>query len=122
MKSVQFAPTGTAPDGKPDPCCWLLWGGINPDETGPGFKKIIIKPAVVGDLTWVKYGNDSVHGLIVSNWKREGGKLTMNVTIPINTTAMVYVPAKEPAGVKFLRMVNTSAVYAVGFGIISSNP
>jgi alpha-L-rhamnosidase len=114
-----------------NPGGWFYQGlaGICPDESGPGFKKIIIKPAVVGDLTWVKCGYDSIHGRIVSNWKREGDKLTMDVTIPVNTSATVYVPAKdaasvtesgkpaaEAAGVKFLRMENDAAVYAVGSG------
>jgi alpha-L-rhamnosidase len=113
------------------PGSWFYQGlaGIRPDESGPGFKKIIIKPAIVGDLTWVKCSYDSVHGKIVSNWKRDGNKLTMDVTIPANTTATVYVPAKEAAevtesgkptgkveGVKFLRMENDAAVYEVGSG------
>jgi len=106
-------------------------GGIRPDETATGFKKIIIKPAIVGDLTWVKCSYDSIHGQIVSNWKRGGSKLTMDITIPINTTATVYVPvaAKDSSGVtesgkpvekakgvKFLRMENGAAVYDVGSG------
>ena len=66
---------------------------------------------------------------IASNWKHEGGKLTMDVTIPPNSTATIFVPAKDaasvtesgkPAGeakdVKFLRMENNAAVYAVGSG------
>ena len=78
------------------PGSWFYQGlaGIRPDESGPGFKKILIKPAVVGDLTWVKCGYDSIHGRIVSNWKRDGGKLTMDVTIPINTTATVSCPGQ----------------------------
>jgi alpha-L-rhamnosidase len=104
--------------------------GIRPDPAGPGFKHIIIKPAMVGDLTWVKSHHDSPYGRIVSNWKREGDKVSMDVTIPPNTTATVYVPAKDAAGitesnkqaaeadgVKFLRMENGTAVYAVGSGI-----
>ncbi len=83
----------------------------------------------VGDLTWVKCYHDSPYGRIVSNWKREDRKLTVEVTIPANTTATVYVPAKDAgsvsesgkpaakaAGVKFLRMENAAAVYAVGSG------
>jgi len=114
------------------PGAWFYEGlaGIQPDPTAPGFKKIIIKPAVVGDVTWVKCHHDSPYGRIVSNWKREGQKLTMEVTIPPNTTATVHVPAKDatgvtesnkPAaeadGVKFLRMEANAAVYAVGSGI-----
>ena len=113
------------------PGSWFYQGlaGIRPDESGPGFKKIIIKPAIVGDLTWVNCGYDSAHGRIVSNWKRDGSKLTMDVTIPPNTTALVYVPAKDESGVtesgkpaskadgvKFLRMESNTAAYAVGAG------
>jgi len=105
-------------------------GGIMPDPAAPGFKQIIIKSALAGDLTWVKCHHDSPYGRIVSNWKREGDKLTMDVTIPPNTTATVYVPAKDAAavteggqsidkveGVKFLRMENGAAVYVVGSGV-----
>ena len=103
--------------------------GIRPDPTGPGFKKIIIKPSIIGDLTWVKCGYDSIHGHIGSNWQRERNKLTMEVAIPPNTTATIYVSAKDatavtesgqPAakaqGVKWLRMENHAAVYEIGSG------
>ncbi len=113
------------------PGSWFQQGlaGIRSDPDGPGFKKIIIKPAVVGNVTWVKCHYDSMHGRIVSNWKLEAGQVQMDVTIPPNTTATVYVPAKDSKsvmesgkqaakaqGVKFLRMENDRAVYEVGSG------
>jgi alpha-L-rhamnosidase len=104
-------------------------GGISPDPAGPGFKKIVIKPQIVGDLRGADVAYDSPYGRIVSNWKREGNGLTMAVTIPANATATVYIPAKEAAGVtesgkpiteaegvKFLRMERGAAVCAVGSG------
>jgi alpha-L-rhamnosidase len=104
--------------------------GIHPDPAVPGFKKTIIKPNMVGDLTWVNAHHDSPYGRIISTWKRDGDKLTMEVTIPPNSTATVFVPAKEAAGitesgkpvdqaegVKFLRMENNSAVYEVVSGM-----
>jgi alpha-L-rhamnosidase len=103
--------------------------GIRPDSTGPGFKKIIIRPTIVGDLTWVKAHFDSMHGRIVSHWERDGERLTMNVTIPANTTATVHVPAgnaasvteggtpaRQAPGVEFLRMEKGAAVFRVGSG------
>ena len=70
--------------------------------------------------TNVRY--DSIRGRIESAWKKSGDKLTLDVAIPANTTAIVLVPqpfaakgwadaitesgrplAKAP-GVKFLRM------------------
>ena len=71
----------------------------------------------------------SPYGRIVSNWKREGNKLTMEVTIPANSTATVHVPAKDADGItesgkpaskekgaQFLRMEANAAVFAVGSG------
>jgi alpha-L-rhamnosidase len=115
----------TSPDN------WFYQGlaGIQTHPDAPGFKNTIIKPAIVGDVTWVKSHHDSPYGRIVSNWKREGEKVTMEVTIPPNSTATVFVPAKDAAGVtesgkpageaegvKFLRTENNAAVYAVGSG------
>lgn len=109
--------------------CYRGLGGIRPDESAPGFKKIIIKPAIVGNLKWVECWHDANYGRIVSNWKRIDDKVSMEVIIPPNSTATVYIPAKDAAtvtesgkpadkaeGVKFLRMENNAALYAVGSG------
>ena len=107
-----------------------LYGGVGGIRAAsPGYKTIIIRPAVGEGLAWANTSFDSVHGRIVSNWKVEAGKLAMEVTVPANTTATVYVPAKDAAavaesgklvtkarGVKFLQMENNVAVYAVGSG------
>ena len=103
--------------------------GIQRDDTAPAFKKIVIKPAIVGDLTWAKASYDSIQGRIASEWKREGQRLTLHVTIPANTTATIYVPSREVAsvnesgrpapqavGVKSMGMEGTCAVFAVGSG------
>ena len=104
-------------------------GGIKFDPSAPGFKKIVIKPQIVGDLKSVECRYDSPYGQIISDWNRDGKKIAMHVTIPPNTTATVFVPAKDEASVtesgkpavnaksvKFLRTENNAAVYAVGSG------
>ena len=94
--------------------------GIRSD--GDGFKAISIDPQPAGDITWVKAGYDSIRGRIVSDWKHDGGKFTLHVTIPANTTATIYVPATSvsdvirASGAEFLREDNGRAVYAVGSG------
>ncbi|MEI7901267.1 MAG: family 78 glycoside hydrolase catalytic domain [bacterium] len=115
--------------GNLDAWLYQVLAGINYDPAQPGFKHSIIKPQPLGDLTWVKANHDSMYGRIVSNWRREGAKLTMEVTIPLNTTATVYVPSKDAAGitesgkpatkakgVKFLRMENGATVFEIGSG------
>jgi alpha-L-rhamnosidase len=103
--------------------------GIQRDPSATGFKKIIIKPAMVGDLTWASASYDSVRGRITSSWRRKGNRVTMDVTIPVGATAVVHIPAtsadlvKESAkpardaqGVKLLRMDDSRAVFEVESG------
>jgi len=95
--------------------------GIRPD--GPGFKTIIIAPQPVGDITWAKASYESVHGKIVSDWKRTAGKFVLKVTIPANTTATIDIPAAAGSVVKanssaarYLRTEAGCQVFATGSG------
>jgi alpha-L-rhamnosidase len=103
--------------------------GIRPDPQHPGFKHIIMRPTLVGDLTFVKASHRSPYGEIVSDWRREGDRFTWGVTVPVNTTATVYIPAKaaasvtesgrpagETPGLKYLRTTAGAAVYEIGSG------
>jgi alpha-L-rhamnosidase len=103
--------------------------GIRPDGAAPGFKHIILKPVVVGDLKWVKAHHDSPYGRIRSEWKSERGTFTWKITVPPNTSATVHVPTSNAGsvkegghplakvgGVKFLRMENGYAVLEVESG------
>ncbi|WP_370039115.1 alpha-L-rhamnosidase C-terminal domain-containing protein [Parabacteroides sp. AF48-14] len=65
--------------------------GINHDAAGPGFSHILITPHFVEGLDWAKGEYHSVRGLITSEWKREGGKVTLTVTIPSGCTADIRV-------------------------------
>ena len=82
-----------------------------------------------GGITSVKASYKSIYGKIISDWKNEGRTFTLNVTIPANTTATVYVPAGnaesvteggQPASkaetVQFLCMEGDKAVFAIGSG------
>ncbi|MEI8207441.1 MAG: family 78 glycoside hydrolase catalytic domain, partial [Kiritimatiellales bacterium] len=67
--------------------------GINSDPDFPGFKRIVISPQVVGDLTFVKGSYQSVYGLIRSEWSRNGSQVELHIEIPANTEADVFLPA-----------------------------
>lgn len=73
--------------------------GITPDPEHPGFRHFVISPHPVADLTWVKAEHECPYGTIRSAWRLEGGKLTLQVTVPPNTTATIRVPAKDPVSV-----------------------
>ncbi len=107
--------------------------GINPVESDPGFKETVLKPQIEGDLTYVKSSYCSMYGNIVSNWQRDArGEFTWQISIPANTTATVFVPTKNVAGVqegggparkapgcRFLRAARDAAVFQVEAGSYS---
>jgi alpha-L-rhamnosidase len=95
--------------------------GINYDA--PGFEKIIIKPQPTGNLTEAKGSYQSVRGRIISDWKIERGQFVFKVTIPVNTTAQIFLPSRENAAVteggksvNNVRYENGYAVLQVGSG------
>jgi alpha-L-rhamnosidase len=103
--------------------------GISLEEKNPGFRDVVIKPAVVGDLTWVRAHYDSIRGRISSQWNRNGSRLALEVDIPANVTATVYVPSVAGADVteggvpvqfvphvKFLNRAVGAEVFSVGSG------
>ncbi|HEU4903648.1 MAG TPA: family 78 glycoside hydrolase catalytic domain, partial [Flavisolibacter sp.] len=112
----------------------LIWfyenlGGIQSDKNDVGFKRIIMKPSFVAALNFVNASYQSPYGTIRSNWKRDGERLSWQITIPGNTAATVYVPANavddvkesgqpvsKAEGLVFLRMENGCAVLQVGSG------
>jgi alpha-L-rhamnosidase len=106
--------------------------GIRSDPEAPGFRHIVIRPYPAGDLTTVKASHKTPYGTIVSAWIRSEGRFDLEVTIPPNTTATVWLPAKEAAGVqesgapaasgrgvRFLRMDSGAAVFVVESGAYS---
>lgn len=106
-----------------DISAWFIRGlaGINPDPDGPGFAKIIIRPQVVGDLTAASATTDTLRGKVASAWKLEGDKLTLDVTIPVNSSATVFVPAATrdsvtADGATFVRSDTGRQVFTVASG------
>jgi alpha-L-rhamnosidase len=70
-------------------------GGIKPSDSVYAFKEFIIKPEMVGDLTEVNVGFESMFGLIRSHWKKSSGMIEMNLEIPVNTYAFVHLPTNK---------------------------
>jgi alpha-L-rhamnosidase len=71
---------------------WLFQTMAGIDATKPGFAKIAIRPQPGPGISWTKASYRSLHGKIVSAWKKQPGRLSLDVTIPANTTAIVRLP------------------------------
>jgi alpha-L-rhamnosidase len=90
---------------------WFIEGiaGIRSDGSSPGFKHFVIKPAVVGDLTFAKAKYRSIHGEIVSDWRIENGTFKLSVTVPPGTTATVFVPGEGQVRTQVRQAPSTTA-------------
>jgi len=78
---------------------YAVIGGIDLDPDRPGYKHIIMHPQPGGGLTSAKAGLHSIYGLIRSEWTLQNDIFDWQITVPANTTATVYVPAKDASHV-----------------------
>jgi alpha-L-rhamnosidase len=112
----------------------LVWyyenlAGIRTDKTSVGFKKIIMKPSLPDNLQFVNASYKSIHGSINSNWKKSDNSFEWVISIPANTSATVYIPARSLSdvmesgkdistaeGVQSVKFENGVAIAQVGSG------
>jgi alpha-L-rhamnosidase len=76
---------------------WFYRSVLGINAAAPGFERIIIKPQPPDSLQWAKGSYESIRGLIGSDWKKSGNTFTLNVIIPANTTADIWIPCKADA-------------------------
>ncbi|WP_262704197.1 MULTISPECIES: alpha-L-rhamnosidase [Streptomyces] len=96
--------------------------GIAP--AAPGFREILIRPRPGGEVRSAEGRYDSLYGPVTTRWSQGGDNgedFTLTVSIPVNTTARIWVPARRAAdvtasGARLLRMADGCAVFAVGSG------
>ena len=102
-------------------------GGIRP--AAPGFKHIELKPHGFAQIAWAKVWHDSLYGAIESDWRVESGRFHWQISLPPNTTATIYVPAKDyravqqggqpvegQPGLTYTRTENGRAIYEIESG------
>lgn len=113
--------------------------GINPDEQAQGYSRFTIHPRPGGGITWAKGSYASIRGTISVEWHQSPAHFTLDVQVPVNTTAMIAVPAvnertvregdtpaSKASGVDFLRMEGGFAWFRVVPGryhfVVESSP
>ncbi len=114
----------------------LVWyyenlAGIKTEE-GQAFHKLVMKPEPAEGLNFVNASYHSIHGMIKSSWKKDGKNFSWDISIPANTSAIIYVPAASQKDVsdvlttgsadsdlKFLRMEAGRAAYQINSGSYS---
>jgi alpha-L-rhamnosidase len=90
----------------------------------PGFAEIGIRPVMPKRLSFVEAAQETIRGRVAVRWERKDGKVAVNVTVPVNATARIALPAAdkrsvEVRGATFIGMENGRAVYTAGSGTYS---
>ena len=107
-------------------------GGIQPDPDQPGYRHFTVAPQPGGGLDHADARYESGYGEIRSRWARKHGRLTLKVTVPVNTTATVKIPtshigsltesgrpAAKAVGVSDVRVEAGTVVAELGSGTYS---
>lgn len=94
-------------------------GGIRPGATA--YDTLVVQPKVVGDLRYVRSSYETPQGIARSSWTRTDHRFVLDVTIPANTTAEIWLPAGSnhitaPRRATFLRTDGGHLVYSVPSG------
>ncbi len=88
----------------------------------PGFRKIEFKPEIpTKGLDNVSASYESVLGRVAIRWQRVATGLEMDITVPPNATARVYVPAPSKKavtvlGAKLIGIEGGRVIYEIGSG------
>ncbi|RMI38703.1 glycoside hydrolase family 78 protein [Streptomyces triticirhizae] len=101
---------------------WLYGtvAGIAPGA--PGFRVVTVRPRPGGGVTTASGRFRSPYGTVATRWALGGdGTFTLDVEVPVNATAEVWVPAErgeqvERDGATFERMADGCAVFTTGSG------
>jgi len=79
---------------------WMFLHAAGIDTEDSGYRNIIIKPAISKEMNFIKGSYKSINGTISTAWNWKGNKLIMNIEIPANTSAKVYIPTTNVSGIK----------------------
>ncbi|HZC28093.1 MAG TPA: family 78 glycoside hydrolase catalytic domain, partial [Actinopolymorphaceae bacterium] len=72
-------------------------GGIAPGA--PGYRHLVVRPRPGGGISWAQARLETVHGLVSTHWWIDGDAFLLDVTVPANATAEVWLPTGDAAAV-----------------------
>jgi alpha-L-rhamnosidase len=73
--------------------------GLDTYEDGVGYKHIKVQPHIGGGFTNATASLKTYYGTVSSGWKIQGNTTMLDVEIPANTTATVFIPAPNAAAI-----------------------
>jgi alpha-L-rhamnosidase len=88
--------------------------GIDTAADGPGYKHVTIRPQPGGGLTHVRATLNTPYGEVISAWQLTDTDFRLQVTVPANAHATVWVPGRDLA-----QMTESGKVLAAAPGVIA---
>lgn len=88
--------------------------GIRPDSEGFGFKTIRFQPLFCDYLPWAKATVHTPYGKANSSWRKEGDRFNWLITIPPNTSGLVFLPYTKNI------MVNGQPLETMGLSVVKT--
>lgn len=103
---------------------WMMAYSLGIQRDEPGFQKFILQPTPdpTGEMSWAEGHYDSMYGRITSKWEVKGRQLIYEATVPANTSARLYLPAKsesavqESDGCTLMKYENGKAIFQLKSG------
>jgi alpha-L-rhamnosidase len=102
-------------------------GGVSALE--PGYKRVLVAPQPGDGISSARFSHETRYGTVATAWETTGDGLTLDVSVPANTTAELRMPspsrwavteggkpAEESDAVRFVKMDGATAVYELGSG------
>lgn len=74
---------------------WMLEHLVGIQVAAPGYREILLRPQFIHGLTHVRAVRETPYGKLACGWMCKSGTITIDVTIPVNTTATLYLPEKD---------------------------
>ncbi|MBE0652925.1 MAG: family 78 glycoside hydrolase catalytic domain, partial [Bacteroidales bacterium] len=110
-------------------CEWMFENAAGIKAASPAYRSITIRPETDKRLGYLEAEYQSISGTIFSGWRFEDNGLSMNVTVPVNVSAVIYVPAasvdditesgnpvSKSGDLDFVKMDEGYAVFNAGSG------
>lgn len=89
-------------------CEWMFRTLAGIDTAGPGFHRLRIRPRPPTldsnpehpSITWVRARYDALTGSVRVHWRVKAGQFALDLTVPANVSATVWLPTCDPSGVR----------------------
>ncbi|HMR49858.1 MAG TPA: family 78 glycoside hydrolase catalytic domain [Arachnia sp.] len=96
-------------------------GGIRIGE--PGYRTSVIEPRPGGGITEAAGRIETIYGPLSTDWSTTATGIRLDVTVPVNTTSTVRLPAGEPStitegGAPLAGVAGITAVRQAGEGVV----